>query len=571
LNGEVPTAQAEQPAGAVVFGQYHILELIGAGGMAEVYRASSVGPGGFVKPVVIKRVKPKHARDPGFISMFVDEAKLSARLQHPNIVTVFEFGEIDGHHYIAMEYIDGLHLQAIHVRHTQLNQQPLPWQAGALIARDMLLGLDYAHEVTDEKGAPLSLVHRDINLVNVMVGSSGVVKILDFGIVKAAGGVRSAETMGGVLKGKFGYMSPEQAEGKPLDRRSDVFSASIVLHELLTGRRLFWGEDDLAILRKVCAGEIVDPRSYRPDLPEALVAVTMKGLARRLDDRYATAGVMAEALDVVIAENGVSDGTLRKLMEELLPPQPSEASETMRHRRQRVTLMAWSGGVKDADAPSPVVSGVLGIQDAKSTSAGKRSISSSPQEGEGDPAEGAPIVQEPRWLVPEAAQDGDPHAIVLGEQDTTVVTETPLGDDAVDGATVILSDGDDGDGQMSAVGALTSDAGQAGAPVDLALAGAETRIIDQEDAKGALVDLALAGAETRIIDQASDMPLGEPAVGEPAVAAPPESSAEAPMAASGKDEPNQPRRRGPSKARVVLAVTLVAALAALVILLFLRS
>lgn len=435
IHSAAPDAAAQ--TGEAAFGHYRILELIGAGGMAEVYRAISLGPGGFQKPVVIKRVKPKHSGDPSFVRMFVDEAKLSAQLQHPNIVTVFEFGEIEGHNYIAMEYIDGLHLQAAHVRHMQLHQQPLPWQVCLLMARDILSGLDYAHNKEGVDGGPLGLVHRDINLVNVMVGRGGVVKILDFGIVKAAGGIRSAETVGGVLKGKFGYMSPEQAEGRALDRRSDVFSVAIVLHELFTGRRLFWGEDDLVILRKVCGGEIVDPRVYRPEIPAMAAEVTMRGLARDLGERYPSAGAMADALDEVIAANRISDGTLRALMEELLPSEVTEASEEMRRKRRKITLMAWASGVRDMPAPDRLVSGVLAPRDNQATASGKPlGTPGAAMAGSGD--EGTLITAEPRWLAPEGEVEGVEIPLVLGEQDTTVVTEAAVGDPSLDEATRIL-------------------------------------------------------------------------------------------------------------------------------------
>ncbi|MFH2006164.1 MAG: serine/threonine-protein kinase [bacterium] len=408
--------------GTVEFGDYLIHELIGAGGMAEVFRADrkrgADEDAQEAAPVVIKRVKPSHADDPGFIQMFVDEAKLSAQLNHPNIVSVYEYGEAQGHHFIAMEYIDGLHLQGLHVRHVQRLKQPLPWQAGVIIVRDVLRGLDYAHRKVDEQGRPMGLIHRDINLVNIMVGRDGKVKVLDFGIVKAADGIRSAETVGAVLKGKFGYMSPEQAEGRRLDSRSDVFSASIVLHELLTGRRLFWGKDDLEILRKVRHGDILDPRQFAPEVPEDLVRVVNRGLARDLAGRYQSAGEMAEALDGIIAAHDVSDSVLSELMLSLLGPKPSAASDRMKRRRKKLTLLAWQQGVRERESVRlRPVSGVLGGADVEQTSAGKTASRLDELELENDTL----ITTDMRWMAPE--QVGEDVEPVLSEQDQAAAEE----------------------------------------------------------------------------------------------------------------------------------------------------
>ncbi len=481
----------ETADGAVQFGPYRIHELIGAGGMAEVYRAllgTETEEG--ERAVVIKRVKPKHASDPGFVRMFVDEARLSAQLKHPNIVEVLDHGEIEGHHYIAMEYIDGLHLQAAHVRHVQVHGSPMPWQAGVLLVRDALWGLDYAHHKQDEEGRPMGLVHRDINLVNIMVARNGAVKLLDFGIVKAADGIRSAETVGGVLKGKFGYMSPEQAEGRPLDPRSDVFSAAIVLHELITGRRLFWGKDDLDILRKVRAGEIPDPRKYCEDVPEAVVQVVMKGLARDLDERYGSARLMAEALDEIVKEHELSESLLPELMAGLLPPQEDSAAETMRRRRKRMTLLAWKAGVREAEASgSRSAAGVLGEDAHPATALAKKktlqleadeALDDKTVESLGALEEATLIVTEARWLVP----DGEVTDVeaVLGEQDFTSVADARLEDGTVDEATLILVGSAEDDEVTDAERALFTSS--PGTPRS-ALADAETRILADDEVSGA--------------------------------------------------------------------------------------
>ena len=517
-----PKSQRESIPEPVSFGPYRIHELIGAGGMAEVYRATRCEADGTERPVVIKRVKPKHAGDPGFVRMFLDEAKLSAQLQHPNIVEVFEYGEINEHHYIAMEYLDGLHLQATHVRHVQVFGQPLPWEASVLIVRDMLRGLEYAHRKRDEQGRPMGLVHRDINLVNVMLDRDGTVKVLDFGIVKAADGIRSAETVGGVLKGKFGYMSPEQAEGRALDPRSDVFSAAIVLHELLTGRRLFWGEDDLAILRRVRAGEIPDPRTYRESVPEALVQVTLQGLARPLTDRYVSAAAMAAALDQVVAAEQIPDGTVRDVMKSLLPASEEGTRESMRRKRRRLTLAAWQKGVREAALParapaSAEAAGELGTRDTEAAASPAGALEQETL-----------IFTDARWLLRDE-EDADPAGEpVLGEQDVTAVTDARIGDGTVDESTLIL----------------------VGSQGDVPISDAERRLFPPTGRQPSEV---LAQAETRI--------LAEPEDG---------SGASAPLAvpeAAGEGPPRTGARRG---VRLGMAVVLGLVLAALLVILWAR-
>jgi hypothetical protein len=222
-----------------------------------------------------------------------------------------------------------------------------------------------------------------------------------------------------VLKGKFGYMSPEQAEGRRLDARSDVFSAGIVLHELLTGRRLFYGKDDLEILRKVSHGDILDPRKYAPGAPEDLVAVVNRGLAREVDRRYQSAGEMADALDVIIAAHDIADSVLSELMSSLLGPKPTVASARMKRRRKKMTRLAWQQGVRERDSVRlRPVSGVLGGADAEETSAGRRTASRLDElELENDTL----ITTDVRWMAPE--QVGDDVEAVLSEQDQASAEE----------------------------------------------------------------------------------------------------------------------------------------------------
>jgi serine/threonine-protein kinase len=366
--------------------------------MAEVYRATVTGPGGFAKPAVIKRVKPQYAENEVYVRMFIDEAKISASLDHPNLVSVFDFGEADGHYYLAMEYIEGMDVQVAHVRHNQRYGVPIPWGASVLIVRDVLRGLDYAHHKTDASGRPLQLIHRDVNLVNVMIRRDGTVKVLDFGCAKAAKGFRSSETVAGVIKGKLGYMSPEQTEDRPLDARTDVFSAGIVLHELLTGRRLFFGDTEVDVIMAVRQRPIPDPRKYQPEVPEPVVQVLLRGLSRDLDGRYASAGAMADALDEVVSTCRVPPTAVRQLIDRLVGQDRSVMSDAFTLQVRKLTLMSWQGELSDV-APAEVPSRVSGV------------VTSAPHT---DPfGESTIVTTNPRWLIEEAALQ-DPGSIVDG-------------------------------------------------------------------------------------------------------------------------------------------------------------
>ena len=573
---------------AVEFGDYRIHELIGTGGMAEVYRASrrktadtdsDVGNGDKDGAVVIKRVKPQHAGDPGFVRMFVDEAKLSAQLHHPNIVSVFEYGEHAGHHFIAMEYINGLHLQGLHVRYAQRYKRSLPWRVGLHLVRGVLRALEYAHEKKDDKGRAMGLIHRDINLVNIMVARSGDVKLLDFGIVKAADGIRSAETVGSVLKGKFGYMSPEQAEGNTLDGRSDVFSASIVLHELLTGRRLFWGKDDLEILRRVREGDVPDPRQFAPDVPEELVKVVNKGLARDLAERYQSAGAMADGLDEVIEHNPVLGSVLRDLMRDLLGEERSEDSDKMADRRRKMTLLAWQQGVKEQEAPRRrrSVAGVLGGEDVRETNPGRKKapkntagIHALEEAVETDTL----ITTDIKWM---SAGGGDARELVISEQDQSVLEEAGEADLAEELADELADDPgeDDADDQGGDDPGDEEEDGQrrARAP-SLALLAAETQILDDSHELGDTeqktqildedADLGAAEQKTQILDEDADSDwMGE----DESVSTPEPPTLEEPAGETGiAAPPADPARR--RRVRILLAITALAAVAVVLILIF---
>ena len=270
----------------IPFGKYYLLERVNVGGMAEVFKAKTYGVEGFQRLIAVKRILPNIAEDQEFIRMFIDEAKIAVQLNHANIAQIFDLGNEGGSYYIAMEFIHGKDLRAIFDRSHEIAEN-MPIAQASFIVMKICEGLDYAHNKRDPSGRELGLVHRDISPQNVLISYEGEIKIIDFGIAKAAG--RASKTQAGILKGKFGYMSPEQVRGMPLDRRSDVFSVGIVLYELLTGERLFVGESDFSTLEKVRNVEILPPSTYNRRIPEELERIVLKALARDVEDRYQTA------------------------------------------------------------------------------------------------------------------------------------------------------------------------------------------------------------------------------------------------------------------------------------------
>ena len=291
---------ATPDTGAGGFGKYRLIAELGHGGMAEVFLAIASGPAGFNKLVVLKQIRDQLADDPEFLAMFLDEARLAARLNHPNVVQTNEVGEDGRRYFIAMEYLEGQPLNRVVQRLSKDGRLSLPMHVRILI--DALAGLHYAHELADFDGTPLQVVHRDATPHNIFVTYAGQVKVVDFGIAKALGS--SAETRAGVLKGKISYMAPEQALGEKVDRRADVFAVGIMLWEALAGRRPFKGQNDVVILQKLVAGEIPSPGTVRDDIPELLEAICMKALAHDREERYATAEDMQRALEAALEKLG---------------------------------------------------------------------------------------------------------------------------------------------------------------------------------------------------------------------------------------------------------------------------
>ncbi|MFO0728473.1 MAG: protein kinase [Myxococcota bacterium] len=278
--------QPEQPQR---FGSYLVLERIGDGGMAEIFLAKMTGYSGFEKYVALKKILPRYSSSPAFARMLIHEAKLAARIQHFNVVQVLDLGEIDGHVFIAMEYVRGRDLAAL-LSNTYRRRERLPLSISLCIALEFLTGLDFAHRMVSEDGAPLSLIHRDISPQNVLISYEGEVKLTDFGIARVIENNKGDFKLPGNLHGKFGYMSPEQVDGLPLDQRSDIFGAGVVLHEMLTGQRLFRGKTPKATIEMIRSMEIPPPSNINPDVPPEVDRICGKALARNRDARYQTVG-----------------------------------------------------------------------------------------------------------------------------------------------------------------------------------------------------------------------------------------------------------------------------------------
>jgi len=271
--------------------------------MAEVWRAKAFGAGGFERILAIKRILPNIAEDAELIAMFIDEAMITSQLKHANIAQIYELSHIASSYSIAMEYVSGKDLRAVFDRCRKRGEPapvPLTCYAVALCCE----GLDYAHRAKDTSGVAMNVVHRDVSPQNVLVSYDGEVKVIDFGIAKVAG--EATTTQAHTLKGKFGYMSPEQVSGPSLDRRSDLFAIGICLYELLTGERLFVGDTDFSVLEKVRKVEVLPPSHFNRRVPAEIERIVMKALAKDVDHRYQYASELAEDLRTFMGSTGNS-------------------------------------------------------------------------------------------------------------------------------------------------------------------------------------------------------------------------------------------------------------------------
>lgn len=287
------------------FGSYIIVRHIGGGGMAQIYLAKTRGLAGFEKHLALKVINPDQAGDERFIQMLIDEAKLTVGLTHVNIAQVFDLGQVEGIYYIAMEFVEGVDVLEL-VNGLHALGEKVPIEAAAYIARLICSGLHFAHSRTDAQGQPLNIVHRDISPQNILVSRSGEIKVVDFGIAKAAG--MQTRTQAGVIKGKVHYMAPEQAQGEKADRRSDIFATGIVLWETLTSKMVYSGDNQRELVDRVRQARIPPPSTYRPEIPAALDAVVMKALARVKEERFQDAHQFQVALTKFLAAHAPDYG-----------------------------------------------------------------------------------------------------------------------------------------------------------------------------------------------------------------------------------------------------------------------
>lgn len=354
----------------LMLGPYELIQRIATGGMAEVYLSRRAGPHGFQKVVAVKRILPQLAQDADFVAMFIDEARVCARLAHPNIVQVFDFGEHDGELYMAMEYVDGTTAARL-VRAAAARGEDVPLEAALYIALSVLRGLDYAHNARDDDGKPLDLVHRDVSPGNVLIDRSGAVKLTDFGIARAAEIERRTDA--GQLKGKLGYMSPEQVVGKELDARSDLFTTAIVLAELVMLRPLFSGPSEIDVLMRIRDADlqVIDRAGSR--VPDDIKAILIRAMARDRALRYSSAAAFAEALEEVLRRRRlqVGPGKLANWIERLglAPSTRNDVEEPV----------GETGTRKTTNLSAPVPPAAASLPPPRSTSLPPRSTSLPPR------------------------------------------------------------------------------------------------------------------------------------------------------------------------------------------------
>ena len=353
---ERPSQEGKLSPGApndpVPFGKYYLLGLIARGGMAEVYRGRGLTAGpGERRLLAIKVMRPQLAREARFIDMFHREGKLAMMLRNRCIVETIEVGQTDGRHFITMEYIGGRDLTQV-LRRCQETQQRIPVPHAVYIAARIAEGLHFAHTLADGAGRPLNIVNRDVSPSNVRLSYDGDVKLLDFGIAQA---LMKFTSEIGILKGKFSYMSPEQIRGMPLDARTDVFSAGIILHEMLTTEKLFRGDTEFALMEKVRKAEVPPPSNFNRRVTPELDAISLKALARDVADRYQSAAQLAADLDALIAGYRFDPKELRQFVRQLFRKEHAKEIEDT-----ALSLEAEPGGMSTPIPRAPTVPPIAG-------------------------------------------------------------------------------------------------------------------------------------------------------------------------------------------------------------------
>lgn len=301
LDGELGVGLYDATDQSTTLGKYRLLAELGRGGMAQVYLAVASGPAGFHKLLVVKQIDADLAEDPEFVTMFLDEARLAARLNHPNVVQTYEVGQDGGRYFIAMEYLEGQPFSsAIGRLARKLGVMTVEMQLRVVV--EALAGLHYAHELCDFDGSHLAVVHRDMSPHNIFVTYSGQVKVVDFGIAKAC--TSSVRTQTGVMKGKVGYMGPEQTRGEGVDRRADVFSVGVILWEIAVGKRLFAGVPDYVVMQRIIDGDIPTPSSVCSSVSPRLEEIILQAMAAAPEDRFQTAADLGAELEAYLKDRG---------------------------------------------------------------------------------------------------------------------------------------------------------------------------------------------------------------------------------------------------------------------------
>jgi serine/threonine protein kinase len=331
-----PQAAPEMPA---TYGRFRLTGRIGIGGMAEVFRAVVKGPQGWERELVVKRILPQLTGNAEFTKMFIREAKISALLVHPNIVQTFEFGEAEGTYFIAMEGVHGVTLRELLTK-LKKEQRAMPFMVIADIAKQVCTGLDYAHTLRGPDGGALEIVHQDISPTNIMLAYNGTVKVLDFGIARAKS-FAEEEAKKGLIKGKVAYLAPEQVNMRPFDHRIDIFALGVVMHEMMTGVRLFQAKNDIVKMRQLLAQPIPPPSAVNAAVPRELDRIVMKALEVDPEQRYASATAMAADLERTMIAARHSSRDLAKLLRGLFlheddeplvvveaPPEPAPGPPT---------------------------------------------------------------------------------------------------------------------------------------------------------------------------------------------------------------------------------------------------
>ncbi len=384
------------------FGRYRLRELLAQGGMAEIFLAVQEGPAGFQRELVIKRILPALASDPKFTAMFLDEARIAAQLSHPNIVAVFDFGEVDGGYFLAMERLQGLSIRDL-LKVAYFSGQRLPFAAIARICAGVAEGLAYAHQFSGSDGAPLNIVHRDISPSNVIITLEGAPKILDFGIAKATSSQH--QTQIGTLKGKLTYMPPEQVQCLPLDGRADVYALGVVLYQLLTGERPFEGSNPREQMIKICSSDARPPSQLNPDVPVELDKVVSLAMARRVDERYPSAREFCAALERFVTSTGEPLSNFD--LAELLKPQAAQLQEIDRREALKQTATGSGAsqtttGVTSPDGLDPLereaqaVAAALAAREAAAhAGAAAKAMTPAPVELQPSPLDTRPEVGQP--------------------------------------------------------------------------------------------------------------------------------------------------------------------------------